>query len=193
MMKSISLLLQSSAVKKSCSLSVAQVRLLRCVLCSLLLSIASRLVVFLPFCPVPMVLQVQLCLFFAALYGAVDGFIIVALFLLQGIMGAPVFAGGAAGILHFLGPSGGYLIGYALGAFCTGKILETYKEQTILAMVIGNIIIYIMGALHLSNFIPMQQAWLLGVLPYVPLDLVKIAFFAKMQSFNGKNKREQEK
>ena len=180
MMKSLSLLLQSSAAGKSCPLSATYMRILRCVLCSLVLSIASRLVIFLPFCPVPMVLQVQLCLFFAALYGAKDGFIIVALFLLQGIMGAPVFAGGAAGIIHLIGPSGGYLMGYALGAFCTGKIIERYKNRTMLAMVIGNTIVYIMGALHLSNFIPMQQAWLLGVLPYIPFDLLKIALFARL-------------
>lgn len=187
MIKSLSLLLQSSVANKSEAYSSNYICILRCLLCSLLISIASRLVVFLPFCPVPVVLQVQLCLFFASIYGAREGLTIVLLFLLQGIMGAPVFAGGLAGIVHLIGPSGGYLIGYAIGAFCTGKIVERYNQKTILAMVIGNAIVYIIGALHLSNFIPMKQAYLLGVLPYIPLDLLKIAFFAKLKSYTFGN------
>lgn len=183
MIKSLSLLLQSSLPNASRSQSVGYVRALRCLLCSLLISIASPLAVYLPFCPVPVVLQVQLCLFFAAMYGARDGLIIVLLFLFQGIMGAPVFAGGSSGIMCLLGPGGGYLIGYALGAFCTGTIVERYNNQSILAMALGNVIVYMMGALHLSSFIPMKQAFLLGVLPYIPLDLLKIAFFGKITSY----------
>lgn len=180
MIKNLSLLWQSSILKKSYSQS--SVSILRCILCSLVVSIASRLVVFLPFSPIPLVLQVQLCLFFAAIYGAREGFIIVVLFLLQGILGAPVFAGGLGGIIPILGPSGGYLIGYALGAFCTGKMVERDNQCTMLAMILGNVVVYIMGILHLSHFISMKQACLLGVLPYIPLDLLKIAFFAKLTS-----------
>lgn len=152
---------------------------LRCILCSLLISIAAPLAIPLPFCPVPIVLQVQLCLFFATIYGAKEGLSIVLLFLLQGVLGAPVFSGGYSGIVSLLGPNGGYLIGYALGAFCTGKWVETYRKQSVLAMILGNCIVYIMGAIHLSNFISWQQAWLLGVLPYVPLDFAKIVLLAK--------------
>lgn len=154
-------------------------RVLRCVLCSLLISIAVPLAVPLPFCPVPIVLQVQLCLLFAAIYGAKEGLCIVLLFLLQGALGAPVFAGGASGFVCLLGPSGGYLIGYALGAFCTGKIVGIYKNQSMLAMIVGNFIVYIMATIHLSNFVSYQQAWLIGVLPYIPLDLMKVVLFAK--------------
>lgn len=162
--------------------SSAYLRILRCLLCSLLISITSPLAIYLPFSPIPIVLQVHLCLFFASIYGSRDGLTIVILFLLQGIMGAPVFSGGSSGIISLIGPRGGYLMGYALGAFCTGKIVERYKNQSILAMGIGNSIVYIMGALHLSNFIPMTEAWLFGVLPYLPLDLLKIAFFAKLKA-----------
>lgn len=177
MIKSLSILAQPLRSKSlSCSIYI---RALRCVLCSLLISIAAPLAMPLPFCPVPIVLQVQLCLLFAAIYGAKEGLSIVLLFLLQGALGAPVFAGGASGFMCFLGPSGGYLIGYALGAFCTGKMVEIYKDQSMLAMIVGNFIVYVLATIHLSNFVSYQQAWLIGVLPYVPLDLMKVVLLAK--------------
>ena len=133
MTKSLSILVQPF---RSRPLSSSfYMRALRCMLCSLLISIAAPLAIPLPFCPVPIVLQVQLCLFFAAIYGAREGLCIVLLFLLQGALGAPVFAGGTSGFIFLLGPHGGYLIGYALGAFCTGKIVEIYKKQSVLAMI----------------------------------------------------------
>lgn len=184
MITSLSHLLQPSMTSASKAHSSAYASILRCLLCSLLISITSPLAIYLPFSPIPIVLQVHLCLFFASIYGSRDGLTIVLLFLLQGIMGAPVFSGGSSGIMSLIGPRGGYLMGYALGAFCTGKIVERYKDQSILAMGIGNAIVYIMGALHLSNFIPMSQAWLLGVVPYIPLDLLKIAFFGKLKAYS---------
>lgn len=175
MIKSLSILVQPLLLRTYQSLYM---RALRCVLCSLLISIAAPLAIPLPFCPVPIVLQVQLCLFFAAIYGAREGVSIVLLFLLQGALGAPVFAGGSSGFMSLLGSHGGYLIGYALGAFCTGKMVEIYRKQSMLAMIVGNLIVYIVAAIHLSNFISFQQAWLLGVLPYIPLDLMKVMLLA---------------
>lgn len=177
MIKSLTLFMQSSN-SKPLSTSI-YIRVLRCMLCSLLISIAAPLAISLPFCPAPIVLQVQLCLFFAAIYGAKEGLSIVLLFLLQGALGAPVFAGGTSGLICLFGPRGGYLLGYALGAFCTGKIVEIYKRQSMLAMMVGNLIVYIVGAVHLANFISWQQAWLLGVFPYIPLDLMKIVLLAR--------------
>lgn len=182
MITSMSHLLQPLITSAGKRQSSVYIRIFRCLLCSLLIGIVSPLAIFLPFSPIPIVLQVHLCLFFASIYGSREGLTIVVMFLLQGIMGAPVFAGGSSGIMPLLGPSGGYLMGYALGAFCTGRIVERYKNRSILAMGIGNAIVYIVGAVQLSIFIPMSQAWLFGVLPYIPLDLLKIAFFAKLIS-----------
>lgn len=179
MIKSLAILVQPLRSK-----SLSQplyMRALRCMLCSLLISITAPLAIVIPFCPVPIVLQVQLCLFFAAIYGAREGLSIVLLFLLQGALGAPVFSGGSSGFMCLLGSHGGYLIGYAFGAFCTGKMIGIYRKQSMLAMIVGNLIVYIVAAIHLSNFIPYQQAWLLGVLPYIPLDFAKIVLLAKLK------------
>lgn len=177
MIKSVSMLVQPLATKPLSS--SIYIRALRCILCSLLLSMAAPLAIPLPFCPVPLVLQVQLCLLFAAIFGAREGLSIVLLFLLQGTLGAPVFAGGTSGFMCLLGPSGGYLIGYALGAFCTGKMVEIYRNQSMLAMIVGNFIVYIIATIHLSNFVSYQQAWLIGALPYIPFDLMKVVLLAK--------------
>lgn len=103
-------------------------------------------------------------------------------FLLLGAVGVPVFAGMTGGIGIIVGPRGGYLIGYLVGAmaiaFLKGKQNKVWRLA--LANVIGGIIIvYLFGVLWLSYVTGMglEKAITVGALPYIPGDLFK-AFVA---------------
>lgn len=151
---------------------------------SLLLGLLAHFTIPLPFTPVPIVLQSSFVLLLGVLLGSKRAPAAVALFLAQGAFGLPVFAAGAAGLARFAGPTGGYLIGYLIAAYVVGRIVEASKERTIvnafLAMLAGNAIQFIAGALWLSTFVGMSQAILLGVVPFVIGDLVKMALGLKV-------------
>ena len=76
----------------------------------------------LPFSPVPIVLQNFFILLIALVLGPRMGTASVALYLLVGALGLPVFAGGKGGFAHFFGPTGGYLAGFLLSAWITGVL-----------------------------------------------------------------------
>jgi len=152
-------------------------------LVSLVIGMSSPLAIPLPFSPIPIALQPHLVLIFAALLGSKKGCIATAGFLLQGILGLPVFACGSTGLIHLFGPRGGYLIGYVIAAFITGWIIEKKENKVFYALVIGNIIIYLCGGLQLFSFLSLQQVFYIGILPFLLGDFVKIIFFTKIYYF----------
>jgi len=89
-----------------------------------------------------------------------------------------VFAGGKAGILCLAGPTGGYLVGYVAAAFLTGYLVERMKEKSsarvLLAMAAGNGLIYLTGISWLSTFVGWTSAFMLGVVPFIVGDMVKL-------------------
>lgn len=111
----------------------------------------------------------------------------ILIFLLLGAIGIPVFSGGAAGIGIIVGKTGGYLIGFLLGApliyFLKGK--KNNIPLLLLASVIGGMLVpYTFGVPWLSYITGMslQKALLLGALPFIPGDLIK-AFIAATVSY----------
>jgi biotin transport system substrate-specific component len=89
---------------------------------ALLVSLAAQVAVPVPFSPVPMTLQPLAVLAVGGLLGAVGGLSALVLYLLLGILGLPVFAGGGAGAWHLLGPTGGYLLAFPVAAAVTGLL-----------------------------------------------------------------------
>jgi len=77
-----------------------------------------------PIAPVPIVLFTLFVLLSGLLLGSRWGLASIALYLLVGAIGMPVFAGGRGGFAHFFGPTGGYLFGFALSAWITGFISD---------------------------------------------------------------------
>lgn len=134
-----------------------------------------------PLQPVPITLQDFFTFLAGALLGGSIGGLSQVIYILIGAIGLPVFAGGKAGIGVLLGPTGGYLIGYAVGAFVIGKIVEMRKNPgwvwTAMAMLIGLIVIYALGAAQLSFVakLSLEKTLLVGVLPFIPGDIVKLA------------------
>jgi biotin transport system substrate-specific component len=147
---------------------------------SLLLAVSAQFKI--PLYPVPVTGQTLVVMLIGMAYGPRLGGITVAAYLFEGAVGLPVFAGGATGIAILLGPTGGYLFGFLLAAVAMGYLAERGMGHsvvsTVIAMVIGNMVVYLAGAAWLANFIGFGKAMTLGVLPFLYGDLLKIVVAA---------------
>ena len=147
---------------------------------SLLLAVSAQFKI--PLYPVPVTGQTLVVLLIGMTYGPRLGGITLAAYLFEGALGLPVFAGGAAGAAVLMGPTAGYLFGFLLAAIAMGYLAERGMGRTvastIAAMVIGNCVIYLCGALWLANFIGFGQAIAAGVLPFLYGDALKLVVAA---------------
>ena len=131
-----------------------------------------------PIGPVPIVLSTLFVLLSGLLLGSRWALISMGLYLLTGAIGIPVFAGGKGGLLHFLGPTGGYLFGYALSAWVTGFISERSHHSPaldILAIFFGSLVIYLLGVpwLKMVANLSWPKALMVGMIPFLIGDTVK--------------------
>ena len=149
---------------------------------SLLLAVSAQFKI--PLYPVPVTGQTLVVLLIGMTYGPRLGGITMLAYLFEGALGLPVFAGGAAGVAVFMGPTGGYLFGFLLAGVAMGYLAERGMGRTVLstiaAMVLGNSVIYLCGALWLANFIGLGQAIAAGVLPFLYGDALKLVVAAGM-------------
>lgn len=145
---------------------------------SLLTALAAQVSIPLPFTPVPITGQTFAVLLVGAVLGSRRGAASMALYVAEGLAGLPVFAGGKAGLAVLLGPTGGYLLGFIVAAFVTGWLAERGWDRrpltTALAMVLGNVVIYLFGVSWLAAFVGIERAPLLGMVPFIPGDILKI-------------------
>ena len=147
---------------------------------SLLLAVSAQFKI--PLYPVPVTGQTLVVLLIGMTYGPRLAGITLAAYLFEGALGLPVFAGGAAGAAVLMGPTAGYLFGFLLAAIAMGYLAERGLGRTVVstitAMVIGNCVIYLCGALWLANFIGFGQAIAAGVLPFLYGDALKLVVAA---------------
>jgi biotin transport system substrate-specific component len=135
-----------------------------------------------PIGPVPIALQN----FFALLAGLTLGPFLsaaaVGLFIIAGAIGLPVFANNTMGIARILGPSGGYIFGYLLGAFVAGLVLGVPKQNEKVkiwrlapAAVLGVLVVYVPGLIRLKSCLSLDwpQTFASGFIPFLPGDAVK--------------------
>jgi biotin transport system substrate-specific component len=141
---------------------------------SLLIAIFARISIPLPFSPVPLVLQSHLCLLLGALLGPRLGALAVLAYLIEGALGLPVFSLGRSGMGMILGPTGGYLLGYLAGAWVCGYMIERWPFKKFLALALGNLAIFCCGLPQLSLFVGIEKAFLVGMLPFLAGDCVKL-------------------
>ena len=140
-----------------------------------------------PIGPVPIVLQNMFVLLAGIILGPVWGLACVAIYLLIGLAGLPVFSGGGSGIGKLFGPTGGYLLGYLPCVFVTARIsngLGKKLSSDMIAMVIGSLIVYAAGVPWLKAVTAMsfEKALVVGMVPFLIGDALKIiaaAFIAK--------------
>jgi len=149
------------------------------VVASLFVALCAQAEIRLPFTMVPISGGTLAVLYTGALLGSRRGAAAVALYLLEGSAGLPVFSGGAAGFVHLLGPTGGYLLGFPAGAFVAGLLAERGWDRTparaFATMLIGSAPIFALGLLGLSRFVPANALLTQGLWPFVPGDLIKAA------------------
>ena len=136
---------------------------------SVLLVVCAKIQV--PMYPVPMTMQTFGILIIAAAYGWPLGAITVLLYLAEGFVGLPVFAGAVAGPAYFAGTTGGYLVGFAAASGLVGFLAERGWTKglvmTALAMVLGNVVIYAFGLAWLDIL-------LVGIKGVAGWDLAKV-------------------
>ena len=135
-----------------------------------------------PYYPVPATMQTFVVLGLGIAYGPRLGAATMALYLLEGAVGLPVFAGTwseGGGIHHLWGPTAGYLFGFVIAGGVCGWLAERGWDRnmvmTALAMLAGNLIIYVLGLTWLAIQIGISDAVKYGIVPFLLLDAIKIA------------------
>ena len=145
---------------------------------SVLITICTQ--ISLPLFPVPMTLQTFAVFLIGLTYGWRLGGITVSLYLLEGAIGLPVFSGGKGGMIVFMGPTAGYLVGFLLAATACGWFAERGFDRSyfrlFLSLIVGNILIYTLGLFWLGTLIGWDKPVLeYGLYPFIGGDLLKIA------------------
>ena len=145
---------------------------------SWLIAISAQFTFNLPFSPVLVTGQTLAVLLIGSLLGKNRGAAAVGLYLLQGAVGLPVFAGGKSGFITLVGPTGGYLIGFIAAAYIVGILTELRHDKSLVyigfSMLVGNLVIYIFGLFWLVQFVGESSALQMGLFPFLAGDFVKI-------------------
>lgn len=151
---------------------------------SALLAISAKMQV--PFYPVPVTMQTLVVLVLGMTLGSRLAFATLALYLAEGLAGLPVFAGTpekGIGLAYMMGPTGGYLLGYLVAATLTGWLAERGFDRSLpkaaVALVLGNVAIYVPGILWLGAVIGWDKPVLAyGLIPFLAGDALKLALGA---------------
>lgn len=158
-----------------------------------LIAVLAQFAIPLPFSPVPFTGQVIGVLLAGSLLGRRAGFLSIFAYLALGAAGAPIFSMGRGGIYMLLGPTGGYLWGFMpavyISAMILGKADKRSHWQITMAVFAALGMIYVCGALQLALVMgySLKQVLLVGVIPFIPLDLLKVALtvFLSKQIWNS--------
>jgi len=144
---------------------------------SILLAISSKIKI--PFYPVPMTMQTFVVLLIGISFGWRLGVATICLYILEGIIGLPVFSGTpekGIGLAYFMGPTMGYLIGFIFAGYLAGKfIYDNNYFFNFLKLTFAISFIYILGMLWLGNLIGWDKPiFELGAKPFLLAELLKI-------------------
>ena len=144
---------------------------------SIILAISSKIRI--PFYPVPMTMQTLVVLMIGVGFGWKLGVATVALYLFEGIIGLPVFSGTpekGVGLVYFTGPTMGYLLGFILAAYFSGKFIYGNNFiKNFLKLFFATSLIYIFGMFWLGSLIGWNKPiFQLGAQPFLLAELFKI-------------------
>ncbi len=146
------------------------------VLGSVFIALMAQIRIPLPFSPVPVTGQTFAILLIGMLYGRHRALATVSLYLMEGIAGLPVFAGGV-GLSYVLGSTGGYIIGFLFAAYLLGIFAEWGWDRRFVsaffAMFIGSVVILTLGTIYLATFVGWKSAFVAGFLPFIGIDIIK--------------------
>lgn len=143
-------------------------------------AVAAQVSIQLPFTPVPITGQTFAVVLVGASLGPLLGFTSLLLYWLVGLAGAPVYADQLSGWETFVGPTGGYIVGFMLAALATGYLAQRRWDRrfpsSVAAMLTGNVIIYVPGLLWLAHYLNtgVEETLEAGLYPFVVGDLLKL-------------------
>ena len=134
-----------------------------------------------PLWPVPITMQTFGLFAIAFFFGSKKGALSILAYVLAGIVGFGVFAGGKSGLASIMGPTGGYILGFLACVYVVGLMIEKgygrTKKSVLLCMVIGNVIIYACGLTGLWIYLGNVGVWkilMAGLIPFLIGDALKI-------------------
>ncbi len=145
--------------------------------------IASGAFIAIPIGPVPIVMQNLFVLLAGLVLGPLWGLTAICTYLLIGLAGLPVFAGGTAGIGKLFGPTGGYLLSYMPTVWVTAWLSQKFNRTLfgdVVALIAGSVVIFAIGVpwLKFAVSMPWDKAVAAGMLPFLIGDVFKIAIAA---------------
>lgn len=141
---------------------------------------AAGAYIVIPLPPVPITLQTLFSALAGALLGGRLGALSQIVYVLLGVIGLPVFAGGKAGLGVLFGPTGGYLIGFVAAAYLTGRLVEAKEKpggiRIALSVTCGFAALYVLGITQLSLIanLSLKKAVVVGLIPFLIGDVIKI-------------------
>ncbi len=155
--------------------SLTLIGLMTAVIC-----IISPFSLYLAVSPVPVTLGIFAIYLALFTLGMKKGLISCLMYILTGLVGLPVFSGFSGGPAKLFGPTGGYIIGYLFLAVIAGYFIDKWPSKwfyCLLGMILGTIVCYFFGTVWLAfqMHLSFVNALALGVLPYIPADLAKMA------------------
>tara|TARA_B100001029_G_C15022631_1_gene431567 strand:- start:766 stop:1341 length:576 start_codon:yes stop_codon:yes gene_type:complete len=156
------------------------------VLGTLILALSSKIKI--PFYPVPMTMQTFVVILLGLVLGWKIGLATIFLYILEGLLGLPVFSGTpekGIGLAYLVGPTMGYLVGFFFAVFISGYIrFFSWSEKnvsnfkifilTFIKLLIAISPIYILGMIWLSNFVGWDKVFVVGAQPFLLAELFKI-------------------
>ena len=151
--------------------------LITIILGSIALTVSAKIKI--PFYPVPMTMQTFIVLFLGLSFGYKIGLATVALYLLEGIIGLPVFSGSpekGVGLIYFTGPTMGYLLGFLVAVYISGQfIYDNNLVKNFFKLLLATSFIYILGMAWLGSLIGWEKPiFQLGAQPFLLAELLKI-------------------
>ena len=144
---------------------------------SIILAISSKIKI--PFYPVPMTMQTLIVLLIGIAFGWKMALATISLYLFEGIIGLPVFSGTpekGVGLVYFMGPTMGYLLGFIVAGYLAGKfVYDNNLIKNFLKLFFATSFIYIFGMLWLGSLIGWDKPiFELGAQPFLLAELFKI-------------------
>jgi biotin transport system substrate-specific component len=152
-----------------------------------LMAVCAHISIPLYFTPVPLTLQTLGVLLIGLTLGPSLGFSAMVLYLAEGAMGLPVFSpAGPGGVAQLLGPTGGFLFSYPLAAAAAGGVVRAFRlsrsrfPEAMLGGIAASVVIFTMGAGWLAHLLHLSSAaaWHMGVAPFLPGEVLKVAVAA---------------
>ena len=150
-----------------------------------LIALCARISVYVGSNPVPFTGQTFGVLLSAGALGFRRGLAATSLYVLLGVIGLPIFAGGDHGLAKLLGATGGYLVGFIVASAVVGRLAELGWDRNLIgsigAMLIGSVVIYLIGVPWLAYTVlggDLGNAIQVGLVPYLLWDAVKLTLAA---------------